>query len=275
MSLSNFSVGSPLLKKSREEPPYEQMLRQQLPDIGEMSVEYIKKLEKEEKERWTPPKNSLREEEEQQTSIIPFPSVTIPDPLMSAQDQHQLEELKAVLTRKERREERRAKRSLEDHTQDLIPPSTTTEVEVAVIEENKPEEKTADAPEIDGEAVNIKPVSPILSRKRTREVAVKVTQVISKAPKIEEQQQHKPSSDFDLDAFMNAELQKLIVTARCMKCRKEQVMVDCYLDVAQNSGRAMVRGKCSNCEHNLSRFQPKELTAAKKSKLAELQSNSN
>lgn len=77
------------------------------------------------------------------------------------------------------------------------------------------------------------------------------------------------AEDENMESYLQNVLQDLKVFAQCMRCHGQRRMLDTVLCAPKRgSKRTLCVGKCSDCDGKLSRYAPKEVTQAKKSKLA-------
>lgn len=317
MSLSSFSMSS--LESNSSGPklkiPYHERVQiMELPTAKDMSQDYIEKRKHDEEERMKEPKNFQREEDPlQNTQTVLAVANLFPasEQEKILQQSEQIINLQKNITREQRREDRRAKRSLdtiqsspspqviEDSPEQkpkdlqLVNPSDS---DTPFLSQKQQAQKNRYQSEIqpqDGEQ-SIKIVSgyadnsgtivklesddeePLTVKqyieKRRREDALQIQQL--KKQKQEEEEVQEVQKDMVVDInlpmeqYLDSVLQTLEVSSRCMKCHGPRQMVRTYLVFPSNEkGRTYVKGYCVDCEMPLSRFAPKEITAAKKSKL--------
>jgi hypothetical protein len=270
---ASFSASSPGYKNQPPRPYHETVLIQNLPDASTMSKEYQESRKKEEIERNRPPKNHYREEEVQEETILLFPAS---QSQQIQEDMDHIQQLKAVLMPRLNPPPAPPSPPLELTVQSLSKSLGTTQSSQLLmgttdslgskVKEYQSERPSAisDNGQAGEPSISI-PTSPVVTARQVRMQEMPIQEQSRKRKA--ELPPTEQASEVPMQEYLHGVLQTITVQSRCMKCRCTQVMTNTRLGVAEKSGRLLAIGNCIDCGYTLSRFAPKEVTAAKKSKL--------
>lgn len=233
-----------------------------------MSKPYLQKRKEEAEERMEPPKNQLREEELIINNLL-FPAQ---ENATILENQHHIDQLAQELA--PRRQLITRQPTIRENIH--LPRAVVALRSSATIQNSELPQDTPQEECLEQKQEEYQPEMPIniVLQDEVCNISDNSGQIhMTKKVKVEDavkQDKAEPAASAGLnmamDDYLHECLQNLRVESRCMRCGTNRRMLETYLTAAKN-GRLLVVGKCCDCDYKLSRFAPKEITIAKKSKL--------